>query len=174
MPQNWRLLECNYSTQYKSKNAFGKYKQPASEKGIPVIYYYGVSSDGERLVDAMSGFGAKGPLRKVVATQDLDYDCASNIVSFSKDIFINDNQKHHFELLSKEFQSMTTSAIKIKDCRMQRMIVLFPDGSIQVKQNIWSCNSCIRGALIDHSFEPGVQVNSTEINSSDHESDKGD
>ena len=37
-----------------------------------------------------------------------------------------------------------------------------------------SCNSCIRGALIDCSFEPGVQVNSREINSSDDESDEGD
>ena len=54
------------------------------------------------------------------------------------------------------------------------MIVFFPDGSIQVKQSICSCNSCIRGALIDCSFEPGVQVNSREINSSDDESDEGD
>ena len=54
------------------------------------------------------------------------------------------------------------------------MIVFFPDGSIQVKQNICSCNGCTRGALIDCSFEPGVQVNSREINSSDDESDEGD
>ena len=54
------------------------------------------------------------------------------------------------------------------------MIVFFPDGSMQVRQIMCSCNSCIRGALIDCSFEPGVQVNSREINSSDDESDEGD
>ena len=54
------------------------------------------------------------------------------------------------------------------------MIVFFPDGSMQVRQIMCSCNSCIRGARIDCSFEPGVQVNSREINSSDDESDEGD
>ena len=39
---------------------------------------------------------------------------------------------------------------------------------------ICSRNSCIRGALIDCSFESGAQVNSREINSSDDESDEGD
>ena len=47
------------------------------------------------------------------------------------------------------------------------MIVFFPDGSMQVRQIMCSCNSWIRGALIDCFFEPGVQVNSREINSSD-------
>ena len=54
------------------------------------------------------------------------------------------------------------------------MIVFLPYGSIQVKQNICSHNSCIRGALIDCSFKLGVQVNSREINSSDDESHEGD
>ena len=39
---------------------------------------------------------------------------------------------------------------------------------------ICSNNSCIRGALIDCSFESGAQINSREINSSDDESDEGD
>ena len=156
-----RIKSDNCSTQYKSKNIFHKYKQLASDKGIPVICYYGVSSHGKGLVDAMSGFGAKGPLWKAVVTQDLHYDCASNIVSFLKDLFINDdNQKHHFKLEPKEIQSITTSAIKVKDCRIQHKIVFSPDGSIQAKQNICSCTSCIWGALVDCSFELGVQVNS--------------
>ena len=75
---------------------------------------------------------------------------------------------------SKEIQSVTTIAIKVKDCRKQHKIAFFPEGSIQIKQNICSCNSCIRGALIDCSFEPGIQVNSKEINSSDDESDESD
>ena len=43
---------------------------------------------------------------------------------FLKIYFINDNQLHHFELESKETQSITTSAIKIKDNRIQHMIVM--------------------------------------------------
>ena len=83
-----RIKSDNCSTQYKSKNVFGKYKQLASEKGIPVICYYWVFGHGKGLVDVMSGFGAKGPLRKAVVTQDLHCDCASNIVSFLKDVSI--------------------------------------------------------------------------------------
>ena len=159
-----RIKFDNCSTQNKSKIVFGKYKQLASEKGIPVICHYADSSHGKGLVDAISDFRAKDPLRKAVVIQDLHCDCGSNIVSFLKDLFINDNQKHHFELRSKEIQSITTSAIKIKDCRIQLMVIFFPDGKIQVKQNICCCTSCIRGALIDCSFETGVQVNSREIN----------
>ena len=95
-----------------------------------------------------------------------------SILYLLKDLIINDNQKHHFELESKEIQAITTSTIKIKDCRIQYMIVFFPDGSIQVKQNICSCKSCTRDALIHCSFEPAVQVNSREINSSDDKHDK--
>ena len=35
-----------------------------------VIVYYGASGHRKGLVDAMSGFGVKGPLRKAVLTQD--------------------------------------------------------------------------------------------------------
>ena len=41
-----RIKSDNCSTKCASKNIFGKYKQLASEKGIPVICYHGVSSHG--------------------------------------------------------------------------------------------------------------------------------
>ena len=34
-------------------------------KDVPNIWYYDVSGHGKGLVDAVSGFGVKGPLRKV-------------------------------------------------------------------------------------------------------------
>ena len=73
-----RMKFYNCSTQYKSKNVFGKYKQLASEKGVPVICYYGVSHHGKGLVDPMSGFESKGPSRKAFFTQDSHYGGASH------------------------------------------------------------------------------------------------
>ena len=114
MNQNKRLLELRLIIVAPNINlkTFLVNKHACIWKSIPVICYYGVSAHGKELVDVMSGFGAKGPLKKAVVTQDLHYYCASNIVSFLKDLFINDNQKHQFELESKEIQSLTISTIK--------------------------------------------------------------
>ena len=58
-----RIKSVTCSTQYKCKYVFGKIKKLASERGIPVVCYHGVSGHGKRFVDAMSGFRAKGSLR---------------------------------------------------------------------------------------------------------------
>ena len=64
-----RLKSDNCSTQYKCKYVCGKYKELAMEKGVPAIDYFGASGHGKGLVDAMSGFGVKGPLRRAVITR---------------------------------------------------------------------------------------------------------
>ena len=72
------LKSDNCSTKYKCKYVCGKYKELAMEKGVPVIAYFGASSHGKGLVDAMSGFGVEGPLRRAVKTQYLLYNSTSD------------------------------------------------------------------------------------------------
>ena len=62
------------------------------------LCYFGVSGHGKGLVDAMSGFGVKSPLRKAVVTEDLHYDSAHDIVSYLQELFKDDPYKIHFEL----------------------------------------------------------------------------
>ena len=66
-----RFKSDNCSTQYKCKYVFGKCAELAAERGVPVIWYYGVTGHRKGLVNAISGFGVKGPLRKAVVTEDL-------------------------------------------------------------------------------------------------------
>ena len=60
-----RFKSDNRSVQYKCKNVFSMWQSIAT---FPkkVIIYYGVSGHGKCFVDAMRGFGVKGPLGKAV------------------------------------------------------------------------------------------------------------
>lgn len=170
-----RFKSDNCSTQYKCKHVFGKCKDLAVKIGFPIIWYYGVSGHGKGLVDAISGFGVKGPLRKAVVTEDFHYDHANDILNYLNSFFSQDSTKKHYELTSDEIYSVPGSAIQIKDVRKQHIILFFPDGNILVKLNICSCNKCLQGDLIKCEFEPGKQINSNYLESkSDVESDNNE
>ena len=69
-PSVIRFKSDNCSTQYKSKYVFKQWQILAMKTQKMVIVYYGVSGHGKGLVDAMSGFGVKGPLRREVITSN--------------------------------------------------------------------------------------------------------
>ena len=58
-----------------------------------VIIYCGVSGHGKGLVDVMSRFGVKGPLRKAVWCDS----CANDITKYLLAKFVDDT-KHHAHL----------------------------------------------------------------------------
>ena len=60
-----RIKSDNCSTQYCCLYVFEEYSKLAKEIQIPIILYYGVNGHGRCLVDAMSGFGVKSPLRRL-------------------------------------------------------------------------------------------------------------
>ena len=170
-PQFLRIKFDNCSTQYKCKYVFGKYKLLASEIGIPIICYFGVSGHGKDLVDAMSGFGVKDPLRKAVV-KDLHNDSAQDIVSYLQELLKDDPYKIHFELNPQEINSVDRVAVKITNVRKQHMLCFLPSGTIQIKENIiCSCANCINGKFIDCEYQPGSQISSKEI-TSDNESEE--
>ena len=103
----------------------GSTKNLRWKKVVPVIAYFGASVHGKGLVDAMSGFGVKGPLRRAVVTQDLHYDSASDLVSFLSDLFHDDIIKIHYELTVSEIDPVTKYVLKIKDIMKQHMISFF-------------------------------------------------
>lgn len=167
-----RFKSDNCSTQYKCKYVFGKFAELAAERGAPVVWCYGVSGHGKGLVNAMSGFGVKGPLRKAVVTEDLFYDNANDILIYLNSQFSRDSTKMHCKINSEEINSVISSAVMIKDVRKQHIIAFYPDGRIYVKENICSCYECLHGDLLNCQFEPGQQVNSKIVESiSDVESD---
>ena len=139
---------------------FGKCAELAAERGVPVVWYYGVSGHSKGLVDVMSGFGVKGPLRKAVVTEDLFYDHANDILTYLNSQFSKDSMKMHYEITSEEINSVTSSTVIIKDVRKQCIIAFYPGGRIYVKENACSYCECLHGDLLNCQFEPGQQDNS--------------
>ena len=123
--------------------------------------YFGVSGYGKGLVDAMSAFGAKTPLRRAIVTQNFDYTCANDIRCYLDELFKDDDRKCYFTL-EKEDNDATRenrSKFKIKGCQAQHMFSFFPNGAVQSKVNICSCESCLVGEFTKCDKEPGGLVN---------------
>ena len=66
-----RIKSDNCSAQYKCKTVFNFYHNFSKEKNKTIIVYYGAAGHGKGLVDAMSAFGVKTPLKRAVIEQDL-------------------------------------------------------------------------------------------------------
>ena len=65
---------------------------------MSVIVYYSVSDHGKGLVDAMSGFALKIPLRRAVTTFNFSYGNSLDIYNYLTETFSNDDKKHYFVL----------------------------------------------------------------------------
>ena len=65
---------------------------------MSVIVYYGVSGHDKGLVDAMSGFAVKIPLRRALKTFDFSYGNSLYIYNYLTETFPNDDKKHYFVL----------------------------------------------------------------------------
>ena len=79
-PSTINFKSDNCATQYKSKYIFKQCQLLAKENGMSDTVYYDVSGHGKGLVDAMSGYGVKIPLRRAVITFNFSYrnslDCS--------------------------------------------------------------------------------------------------
>ena len=58
----FRIKSGNCASQYKCKWVFKQWQSIAVSKERTVMMYFGRAGHGKGLVDAMSGFGVKGPL----------------------------------------------------------------------------------------------------------------
>ena len=119
-----------------------------------VIVYYGVSGHGKGLVDAMSGFGVKGPLWRAVITSNFSYSNAVDIYNFLIDKFSNDMKKHYFLLDPKDITIKHDEKLplSIKSCWEKHMI------AIQTKINLCLCVECIKGEFVNCSHESGKKT----------------
>ena len=68
--------------QYKNKKTFFKMKLLATKYNITICWFYGVPGHGRGLVEAMSSFGVKQPLKHEIITEDKWFPSANMIVLF--------------------------------------------------------------------------------------------
>ena len=121
-----------------------------------IITYYGVSGHGKGLVDAMSRFGVKSPLRNAITATDINEHLRR-----CKDASSN---RKYFEIDAKKLnqrRSTESEKLEITGCSKQHIIAYHPDGSIQIKDNICACNHCLLGDLVNCAIEEGRLVGET-------------
>ena len=88
-----RIKSDNCSTQYCCRYVFKEYSNLSKELNKTIILYYGVNGHGRGLVDAMSGFGVKAPLRRKIVTDDYYFKNAKDLEIFCRNEFAGDSTK---------------------------------------------------------------------------------
>ena len=161
-----RIKTDNCATQYCSLHVFEAYKQLSIKLEKPIILHYGVNGHGRGLVDAMSGFGVKSPLRRAIVTDDFMFNSAQELENFLKEHFMNDDRKSYVTIPSEDLveeRKNRGKGIKIKGCLKSRMISFFPEGQILSKRHLCSCDHCIIGKFNQCGEDDVDMINNDEI-----------
>ena len=118
-----------------------------------------MTGHGKGLVDAMSGFGVKGPIRRAVVTKNLSFTTAEDIYNYLYNLFEIDEQKEHYLVTAETIHSKRSNdKLEIDGCIPLHMFCYSPDGSIQLKRRICSCCMCKVGKFIECNDEKGVII----------------
>ena len=127
------LRSDNCQAQYKCKYTFAKMKQVAQRHGITVAWFYCEPGHGKGIVDAMSAFGAKGPLRNEITRTDAWFPDAQTMTDYLKNHFKDDVQKeHHFisEIETATERKKKQAEFEIRPCRKFHLIAMSKDGQV--------------------------------------------
>ena len=77
-----RFKSDNYQDQYCCLHVFARLQNLSVKLDKTIIWYYGVPGHGRGLVDGMSGYGVKTPLRKAIIVYDFFYESAGELTTF--------------------------------------------------------------------------------------------
>ena len=146
----------NCRVQYKCKWVFAMLRKLAISYNKLIIWYYGVNNHGKGMVDGMSSFGVKQPMRNEIIKRDWYFSNASDVLQLLEDKFSSDNTKSYVCL--PQITSVRNEVIEIKGNTKCRMIVYNPDGSICIKRHICACDNCLEGDVLRCLIEPGEKV----------------
>ena len=72
----------NCSTRYKSRFVFAQLEELAKKYSIDIFWFYGTPGHGRGLIDAMSSFGCKAPIKKAIITEDAFFNNAEEMHVF--------------------------------------------------------------------------------------------
>ena len=76
-----------------------------------------MSGYGKGLVDAMSGFGVKGAIRRAVVTKNFSFTTAEDIYNYLYNLFEIDEQKEHYLVTPETIHSKRSNdKLKIDGC----------------------------------------------------------
>lgn len=118
-----RIKSDNCSIQYCCLWVFRVYSELAKELDKPVILYYGINGHGRGLVDAMSGFSVKTPLRNSIVKDDYFPETEQELLEFLNKIHSQDDKKY-FKYIPradiKETRSNKANGYPINGCQKSK------------------------------------------------------
>lgn len=101
-------------------------------------------------MDAMSGFGVKSPLRRLIIVEEYMFNSADELCEKMKVVFADDvekSQKIYKVIPIRELnqERRKTVGIEIAGCQKARMISFHADGTYQLRQRLCNCEHCSIG-----------------------------
>ena len=126
----------NCSSQFKSKYVFSLMRQLAIAKQISIFWFYGEHGHGRGLVDSMSHFGCKGPLRYQITSTDAWFETAEEMLEYLKLHFENDDSKSYFcvdEKVLADIRKKPRDEYKIEGCLKIHMISVNKNGDFTTR-----------------------------------------
>ena len=130
--ENGRLIlrSDNCSTQYKSRYVFKMLLVLAKRYGIRIDWMFGEAGHGRGLIDAMSWFGCKGPMRKYIL-EDKWFKNAEEMYQWLVKYFEGDTRKEYNLLDAEELAGIRKAGRderEVPGCRASHVMSFFPDG----------------------------------------------
>ena len=117
----------------KCKYIFHQTKELGKRFNITIASFYGEARHGKGLVDAMSSFGCKQPIKHAIVTEDIWFKNTLEMVSYLQEYFKDDSSKeYHYivtALLTEAHKPKSTEHI-IKPCRKFCLITVNSDGTL--------------------------------------------
>ena len=91
----FRVKSDNCAEQFKNRYVFGFWEHFSQTNNIPVLLFYGMAGHGKGLVDSMSSFGVKMPIRKAIVREDFWYKDSKEIERFLSSKFFEDPKNYY-------------------------------------------------------------------------------
>lgn len=159
----------NCRVQYKCADVFGMYQSLAKEYKKTFIVCYGASGHGRGLVDGMSSFGVKNPLRQHIITEDFYWSTASQLVEFFHDKGFASQTRQYSEITVEKIESQQQpTSFPIPGNTKMHMIVFKSDGTVKTKRDICECIDCIEGNIDKCNFSDYGKIGVDEIEDDDN------
>ena len=129
------LRSDNYPTQFKSRFVFAPIRKLAIKYKLKVVWFYGEPGHGKGLVDAMSSFGCKSPLRQMVINHDKWYDTAAEMKMALEEDFKNGsgNTYRVVEADKLKIERRRRKESKIPGCKKMHLICVDVNGLFTTK-----------------------------------------
>ena len=123
-----------------------------------MLLFYGMAGHGKGLVDSMSSFGVKMPIREAIVREDFWYKDSKEIERFLSLKFFEDPKKNYYVLqpdeLIKRNEEKGKYERQLNGVKQMLLVSFIPNGKIVAvaAKNYCACENCIVGNF-DHCYE---------------------